>query len=130
MTDEEMAEKYVDTLLNKDDPELDKLIDENLGDLELNKKQAGTLLGIIKGVGICSYLAGLKAGRPKWHKVADGDLPKHEVNVLVLFNKQCVDIAHYNYDYKEWHFADSIVRDVIAWCEIPRYAEGGVNYDK
>ena len=49
MTDEEMAEEYVDTLLDKDDSELDKFLDENLGDLELNKKQAGTLLGIIKG---------------------------------------------------------------------------------
>ena len=25
-----------------------------------------------------AFLAGLKAGRPKWHKVADGDLPKGE----------------------------------------------------
>ena len=67
------------------------------------------------------FFAGLKAGRPKWHKVVDGDLPKHEVNVLVLHSVQCIDIAHYNYDYKEWHFADSIVRDVTAWCEIPKY---------
>lgn len=71
-----------------------------------------------------AFLAGLKAGRPKWHKVADGDLPEHEVNVLVLYNVQCIDIAHYNYDYKEWHFTDSIVRDVIAWCEIPKYING------
>ena len=69
------------------------------------------------------FLDGLKAGRPEWHKVADGDLPKHEVNVLVLYNVQCIDIAHYNYDYEEWHFSDSIVRDVIAWCEIPKYTE-------
>lgn len=54
----------------------------------------------------------------EWHYVKDGDLPKHEVNVLVLFNEQCIDIAHYNWDYKEWHFTDSIVRDVIAWKEI------------
>lgn len=71
-----------------------------------------------------AFLAGLKAGRPQWHFVKDGDLPKHEVNVLVLFNKQCIDIAHYNYDYKEWHFADSIVYDVIAWKEIV-LPEGG-----
>jgi hypothetical protein len=70
-----------------------------------------------------AYLAGLKAGKPQWHKVADGDLPKHEVNVLVLHNVQCIDIAHYNYDYKEWHFTDSIVREVIAWCEIPKYTK-------
>ena len=29
-----------------------------------------------------AFLAGLKAGRPKWHKVADGDLPKEMENVL------------------------------------------------
>ena len=56
----------------------------------------------------------------EWHFVKDGDLPKHEVNVLVLYNVQCIDIAHYNCDYKEWHFRDSIVRDVIAWCELPK----------
>ena len=31
----------------------------------------------------CGFLAGLKAGRPKWHKVAGGDLPKDENDVLV-----------------------------------------------
>ena len=77
MTDKEMAEKYVDALLNKDDAEINKFLDEKLGDLQLNERQAGTLLGIIKGIGICSFLAGLKAGKLKWHKVADGDLPEH-----------------------------------------------------
>ena len=70
---------------------------------------------------IQAYLAGAEFGYNKaneWHFVKDGDLPKHEVNVLVLYNVQCIDIAHYNYDYKEWHFIDSIVRDVIAWKEI------------
>ena len=70
-----------------------------------------------------AYLAGAELGYNKtneWHFVKDGDLPKHEVNVLVLYNVQCIDIAHYNYDYKEWHFRDSIVRDVIAWCELPK----------
>lgn len=56
MKDEEMAEKYVDALLNKDDPEIDKFLDENFEELQLNERQAGTLLGIIKGVGICSFL--------------------------------------------------------------------------
>ena len=70
---------------------------------------------------IQAYLAGAEFGYNKaneWHFVKDGDLPKHEVNVLVLYNVQCIDIAHYNYDYKEWHFIDSIFRDVIAWKEI------------
>ena len=93
-----------------------------------------------------AYLAGFKAGREtekkyvrnnaftsmkeqglfpfgKWHKVADEDLPNHEVNVLVLYNGQCIDIAHYNYDYKEWDFRDSIVRVVIVWCEFPKFEE-------
>ena len=96
MTDEEMAVNWIRS---------QGWSEENLpSDEFLEKMQA--------------YLAGLKAGRPQWHKVADGDLPKHEVNVLVLFNEQCIDIAHYNWDYKEWHFTDSIVRDVIAWKEI------------
>jgi hypothetical protein len=103
MDDEEMAEEYIKV--------------NNLEwELECNRTSP---IGEVKQ----AYLAGLKAGRPEWHKVADGDLPKHEVNVLVLFNKQCIDIAHYNYDYKEWHFADSIVRDIIAWCEISTFTD-------
>ena len=72
---------------------------------------------------ICKENAELKGKAVKWYNVADGDLPKHEVNVLVLYNVQCIDIAHYNYDYKEWHFRDSIVRDVIAWHELPKFEE-------
>ena len=30
-----------------------------------------------------TFLAGLKAGRPQWHKVADGDLPKESGKYLV-----------------------------------------------
>ena len=130
MTDEEMAEEYVDTLLNKDDSELDKFLDENLGDLELNKKQAGTLLGIIKGVGICSYLAGLKASRPEWHKVADGDLPKEENHYwskIVLFqtNKGDSYVGFFDYADKAWYekSTDDIVYGVVVWCEIPKYTE-------
>lgn len=35
--------------------------------------------------GVNCYLAGLKAGRPQWHKVADGDLPKDENRVWLCF---------------------------------------------
>lgn len=109
MTDKELAKEYVD-----------KLYAEKVSKEDYDKD--GRIL--YRGEDISdAFLDGLKAGRPKWHKVADGDLPKHEVNVLVFVNKQCIDIAHYNYDYKEWHFSDSICRDVIAWCEIPQYTE-------
>lgn len=86
MTEEEKAEEYVNALLNKDDDELDKLLDENLADLQLNERQAGTLLGIIKGFCICSFLAGLKEGRSKWHDLmnAPDDLPLNNAPVLCL----------------------------------------------
>lgn len=102
----------------------EKMAEESLISYRKEPKWAGKMF--MQDENTCykdGFLAGLKAGRPKWHKVADGDLPAHEVNVLVLYNVQCIDIAHYNYDYKEWHFTDSIVRDVIAWCEIPEYTE-------
>lgn len=125
LEDKEMAEEYVDTLLDKDDAELDKLLDEYLGDLKLNKKQAGAILGIIKGVGIGSYLAGLEAGRPKWHKVADGDLPNENKRYFCKIKEfvgsgisyECFD---YDTEYSSWKNACG---DVIAWCEIPKYTE-------
>ena len=70
-----------------------------------------------KELGTLGFIDGYNKAN-EWHFVKDGDLPKHEVNVLVLYNVQCINIAHYNYDYKEWHFDDSIVCDVIAWKEI------------
>ena len=76
MEDIEIATEYVDALLNKDDVELDKFLDENLGDLKLTKKQAGTLIGIIKGVGICSFLAGLKEGEEEVKKEIEEELLK------------------------------------------------------
>ena len=113
--------EWLDMAIDSDIPIADKLA-------ELEKENA-RLKEEIKNnedLATVAYMQGAERYKPKWHKVDDGDLPKHEVNVLVLHSVQCVDIAHYNYDYKEWHFADSIVRDVIAWCEIPRYAEGGI----
>lgn len=129
MTEEEkkMAEEYVDTLLDKDDTELDKFLDEYLGDLRLTKKQAGAILGIIKGVGIGSYLAGLEEGRPKWHKVADGDLPKNNTRVLVLLKNKQIRISIFMENkFTFWnkdHNTYTKLYDVIAWCEIPQYTD-------
>ena len=127
MTDEEMAEMYVVTLLDKNNSEFNKFLDKNLCDLELNKKQAGALLRIIKGVGFCSFLAGLKADRPEWHKVADGDLPNTEREVLI-FMWGSYYLGHYKqYDGEDrsWHFEDfdEESEQVIAWCEIPTFKE-------
>lgn len=121
MTDKEMAKEYVDTLLNKDDSELDKFLDENLGDLKLTKKQAGTLLGIIKGIGISSFLAGLKAGKPKWHDLRKdpNDLPKVNQKVLLQIKDEGRPIIDFYTRYGVWNFTNEY--EAIAWCEIPKY---------
>lgn len=71
------------------------------------------------------YLAGLKAGSPKWHKVADGDLPNENKRYLCKIKEfvgsgisyECFD---YDTEYSSWKNACG---DVIAWCEIPKYTE-------
>ena len=86
-----------------------------------------------------AYLAGLKAGRPKWHKVADGDLPKPNIAVLICFQFEkwtTTYIAYYRPAIKKWQmynmseaqrqpidddYIDS--EEVIAWCEIPKFEE-------
>ena len=137
MTDKELAEEYVDTLLNKDDPEFDKFLDENLGDLKLTKKQAGILLGIIKGSGISSFLAGLKAGKDmnvatKWHDLLKNptDVPKENVTVLLLTEVEPVT-ARYDNEYEAFFRLNDKLdycvfiapMSYIAWCEIPNYTE-------
>ena len=101
MTDEEMAEEYCNNEVPFDTTESgEKLYTEN------DLKHA--------------YLAALKAGRPKWHKVADGDLPKDENDVLVYSGedwRMCV--GRYSPKYKAWETGC----DTIAWCEIPKYTE-------
>jgi len=125
MTDEEMAKEYVDKLyaekVSKEDYDKDGWIlyrSEDISD---------------------AFLAGIKAGRPKWHKVADGDLPKPNVVVLIClqFEKRTTTyIAYYRPAIKKWQMYNMheaqrqpIVDDyidsdeVIAWCEIPQYTE-------
>ena len=56
----------------------------------------------------------------KWHKVADGDLPNDERDVLT--DKQ--EIAYLANDGVWVDTRASVeIDDVIAWCEIPKFAE-------
>jgi hypothetical protein len=67
-----------------------------------------------------AYLAGLKAERPKWHKVAAGDFPKDENDVLVYSGEEWrMCVGRYSPKYKAWEAGC----DTIAWCEIPKYME-------
>lgn len=123
MTDEEMADKYI----KKNNLEWE---------LECNRTSP---IGEVKQ----AFLAGLEAGKEiekeyvknnaftsmkeqglfpfgKWHKVADGDLPKDENDVLVYSGedwRMCV--GRYSPKYKAWETGC----DTIAWCEIPKYTE-------
>ena len=66
----------------------------------------------------CGFLAGVEAGRPKWHKVADGDLPPEDSEVLALLADKEIYMAHF-YRRNVW----DKIGPVIAWCEIPKYSE-------
>ena len=73
-----------------------------------------------------AYLAGLKAGRPQWHKVADGDYPPYDkCNCSINVFTNSGHIAYYNYDDKCWIEVFSVIEinPPIAWCEIPKYTE-------
>ena len=129
MTDEEkLAEEYVKSV-----------IDVNAFDWK-----------IVREIGL-AFLAGLKAGKDtnvstKWHKVADGDLPKGEkygknsIHRNIYLKDRYGNLYTGNYYPKdethaedcfavevlEWGFQGSqfCKRGQIAeWCEIPQYTE-------
>lgn len=72
------------------------------------------------------FLAGLKAGRLQWHKVADGDYPpceKGNYTINVLTDRG--GIAYYDFNDDRW-IAEPLSAEInppIAWCEIPKYTE-------
>ena len=82
------------------------------------------------------FLAGLKAGSPQWHKVADGDLPEKE-DVCLIYTTKGFLLGHYEQggsdgkvdycgepysDFTEYPSEEELVaNEVIAWCEIPTF---------
>lgn len=62
--------------------------------------------------------------KPKWHKVADGDLPKQykntcfSIDVLANNNKK----VYYCFGSGKWFHKNKEVK-IIAWCELPKYTE-------
>lgn len=103
MKDEEMAEEWVTA---------------NTG---FNSKEP------LGKIAVRTYLAGLKAGRPKWHKVADGDLPKEHKIYLVAIKDNGLAIAYFNGRHwvTKYNLGDfgHCVETVIAWCEIPTFTD-------
>jgi hypothetical protein len=69
------------------------------------------------------FLAGLKAGRPQWHKVADEDLPTVVGRRFLVSNRYCTMIGYWN-GKTFVSAADEDVSEIaspIAWCEIPKF---------
>ena len=101
MTDEEMAEEYL-----KDDSKW--LIEDN----------EGNIINITKKVKE-AFLAGLNARR-KWHKVADGDLPKIGKPCIVYLVNDDVITARLREDNVWTTNGHNAFENVIAWCEKPQ----------
>ena len=74
-----------------------------------------------------TFLAGLKAGRPKWHnlKKDPNDLPKESNEYLVHkidgYGSKSRELIQYNSIKRFW--CVDCQNEVIAWCEIPKYTE-------
>jgi molybdopterin-guanine dinucleotide biosynthesis protein A len=104
MINEEMADKHAEEYCRQDD----------LGHFIRTTEE-------VKQAYIDGFLAGLEAGRPKWHKVADGDLPKVNQKVLLQIKDEDEPIMDFYRQDGVWNFANKY--EAIAWCEIPKYTE-------
>ena len=80
-----------------------------LAGVEDGKSQAETDLAIV------AYMQGGERYKPKWHKVADGDLPGNERYVWT-------NVGACYYDEAGWWDDFGRLQDVIAWCE-PKFEE-------
>lgn len=67
-----------------------------------------------------AYIAGTKENSIVWHKVADGDLPNDTRSVLNEYGTP----VYYVTSCQKWYESFTPLtemKNVIAWCEIPRY---------
>ena len=133
MTDEEMAKDYAEHNQGKYTNEFGNLYHAFLAGLKAGKDMAEADLAII------AYMQGAERYKTKWHKVADGDLPKPNIAVLICFQFEkwtTTYIAYYRPAIKKWQmynlseaqrqpidddYIDS--EEVIAWCEIPTFTD-------
>lgn len=64
-----------------------------------------------------AFLAGLKAGRPKWHKVADGDLPNENVKLILVRDR--FDNKFLNYHLLLKKMIVEMIDQFDEWIELP-----------
>ena len=83
-----------------------------------------------------AFIAGLKAGRPKWHDLRKNpeDLPKEVGRYIVCYldsacERHTFELSFVDYfEDKHWidednHNIEGYDEGVIAWCDIPLYME-------
>lgn len=118
MTDEEMAEEYTDRT---------RIVDENTRAgtdcISLVQDYEGNYIDIHERIKQ-AFVAGLKAGKPKWHKVADGDLPTKEKQYLLKFKDGDIHVPYVGIDGNLEPFIITtegidFFNDIEKWCEIP-----------
>ena len=127
MKDEEMAEEWVKE--NMDCCKTDNSVNRPIPYFDEEERC----------VAKSAFLAGLKAGRPKWHDLRKdpNDLPKEVGNYLVcyidtmlnrnVFILEFVDFLEDSHWIDETsHEIEKFDEGVIAWCEIPEFEEAAV----
>ena len=117
MTDEEMLEEYLKDVTRY-------LIEDTEGNIiNITKKVREAFLAGLKAgkdtaetdLATIAYMQGAERYKPKWHKVADGDLPKDARYVWTN------EGAGYH-DNDGWWDDFGRLQNVIAWCE-PKFEE-------
>lgn len=110
MTDEEMARKWViaNTGFNPKEPLGKIAVRTFLAGLKAGKDMAETDLATV------AYMQGAERYKPKWHKVADGDLPKNTRYVWTNIGPSYYDDDR---DCPCWRDEFGRTQGVIAWCE-------------
>ena len=63
-----------------------------------------------------AHLAGLKAGRPKWHKVTDGDLPSEEGGWVCNQNGLP---CFFDWGTEQWLDCEGTQIRTTEWCHMP-----------
>ena len=117
MTEEEMAKQYAEEVKSELSLGVYDRDEDYISDSAYND---GFVSGSEEG-----FLAGLKAGRPQWHKA---DVPTTPINKVVLgyikgYNSKKFCLVKWN---GEWWYDARTYNDevkVIAWCEIPQFKE-------
>lgn len=121
MTEYKTFDDYVKNTFNIEPRELTHISPEE-------QKKKTVAITVDELINIWNELTELKAGSPKWHKVADGDLPvrrciDNDGNVVRLFhNSWDKKLTWYRYDFHECEWWQ-METEPIAWCEIPEYTE-------